>query len=413
MEIDASTKKIKRLYVFSGALFFLFGISIANVIRGKVELFFYLSLFFIFLLNRPKLPIGHTLFLFTSIVLLINPIFRDVDTQSIVYYLGPVLQGILIASGLFYVFKLRDVESLNLILIYYIFFQAFAALFLFFNLDLRNEFLLYLYKDDASMGGAFLNAFLFRGYGFSRHFLYGFPLALSFFIGFLMFSNSVKAISKFICFFICLLLCALNARTGILLLLVTFVLYTISNKNGFKIFIFSSVTILLISVVLLFSNFDNPELAKYLKWISDFFTIFTDVENNETVKDLKSMLQFPNDIYGILFGAGVTLSAGSSDYSDIGIIRAIFKGGVLFLVLIFILYFSAFKYISRLIFMSGINSRLEDKKNRSALFLSFCLCFALAMIKGEAYSISDYSRAIFTLSYLSFLILNDSHKVRY
>ncbi|TVL33366.1 hypothetical protein [Shewanella xiamenensis] len=412
MEIDASTKKIKNLYVFLGSLFFLFGISIANVIRGKFELFFYISLLLVFILNRPKLPIGHTLFLFSSILLLINPIFRDVDAQSIIYYLGPIIQGILIASGLFYIFKLRDVESINLILIYYICFQAFAALFLFFNLDLRNEFLLYLYKNDALMGEAFINAFLFRGYGFSRHFLYGFPLALSLFISFLMFSNNVKTISKFVCFFICLLLCALNARTGILLLLVTFVFYTISNRNGFKIIMFSFLTISLISLFLFFSNFDSSGLAKYLKWISEFFTIFTDVENNETVKDLKSMLQFPNDIYGILFGTGVTLSAGSSNYSDIGMIRAIFKGGGVFLVLVFILYFSAFKYISRLVFISGMNLQLEDKKNRSVLFLSFCSCFVLAMIKGEAYSISDYSRAIFTLSYLSFLILNDIHKVR-
>lgn len=404
MEISGNKYQGEHFRFLVGVIIFIFGISVANVLRGWYELFFYALLFVVFVVFKVKVPVVYATTMLAGLLVLLNPFGRDVQLSSVIYFIGPAVEGMLIASGLYYLCKVNTFEKLNCIVIIFVVFQLLSVVIMFFFPDFRNSLLLFLFIDDMHLGSGFSNAFSFRGYGISRHFLFGFPLAVALLFSYILYSERVSLTTKVIVFFMAILICAVNARTGLLIILIALGFYMISSVNGVKI-LMSCIMAISLSIPLLNGVIDG-DVEKYVEWLTDSLTLFTDIQDNGTVNDLATMVKLPDGIYSLFFGDGEVLNPGNINYSDIGYIRGIFDGGVLFVTVVLALYYVACRDISRA--NVGIRSPLDG----SIFLFVIYLCFIIAMIKGDAYSISDYSRSIFVLAFISRFITRMSRSWR-
>ncbi|ACT12354.1 MULTISPECIES: hypothetical protein [Pectobacterium] len=389
-------------YIFGG-LFILLGISLSNVLRGGLELAFYVLLLALIFIYNFKVNISLTalLLFFSSISIVLNPFYREVNLNILVYFLGPIIQGYLIAFCFYYALNIKTSEGLVSSLNYFVLMQFLVVLFMVAFPNLRLGIIDYIYGNQGYDSTGFTAALTFRGYGLTRHHLYAFPLSIAVVLGLnlLLKNYNRNALRDFFLKKLWLILvssviCLLNARLGLMLIAVAVIIYFSSEKrNTFFISIITiSLSFLLVNMdVTITSVFFND----YQSWLKESFNVFSfsEYKNNGTLNDLSSMIYFPEGLYSLMFGEGIVLNPNSSDvYSDIGIVRAIFSGGIFFFITILITYYSAFKNIST------IDYQFRGAVN-TPLFVFMFFGFIVAMIKGEAYSISDYSRMVFFLSF--------------
>ncbi|KGA42897.1 hypothetical protein KU75_03300 [Pectobacterium odoriferum] len=386
-----------------GGLFILLGISLSNALRGWLELGFYaLLLALVFVYNfKVKISLTTLLLLFSSVAIILNPFYRDVNVNILIYFLGPIIQGYLIAFCVYYTLNIRTSEGLISSLNYFVIIQFLTVIIMLMLPNLRLGIIDYIYGNQGYDAGGFTAALTFRGYGLTRHHLYAFPLSIAVIVGLnlLLRNDTYSSIRDFLLKKIWLILlssiiCLLNARLGLMLIAVAILIYFFSQKKN-ALFISITTVFLFFLMSTVDVTINSVFLNDYQNWLKESLSIFsfTEYKNNGTLNDLFSMVYFPERFYSLMLGEGIVLNPNSSGvYSDIGIIRAIFSGGILFLAVIFFTYNAAFKNIS--IIDCGFNRSV----NKPLLVFMF-FCFIVAMIKGEAYSISDYSRLVFFLSF--------------
>ena len=146
----------------------------------------------------------------------------------------------------------------------------------------------------------------------------------------------------------------INARIGIFPFLFVILLIAIKNVRNFdfKFMIVIIVIGLFSSISLILLKEKNPEMYDYLNLFFEFFSSSENYENSA----YDNMLHFPETVDGLIFGEGRDVfSSDAYERSDIGFVRDIYLGGLIFLSLLIIQQFFEYKKMHRrscnLIFM--------------------------------------------------------------
>ncbi|WAG08694.1 hypothetical protein NRZ30_06435 [Aeromonas jandaei] len=361
-------------------LFFFMGCCAANSIGGYGQAVFYIfSLVLIFLRGKVFYPKRSRVALFFLLFFLL--LSNGWDNSAGV--IRVIIESFIIANVLIYTFRVNKYKELLLLLKSLILFQAVFAIIMFCFPQIRESLLSYIYEGVAYQGEAFKNAIIYRGFGVSKHHLYGLPLAIALCVALIITERYEKPTVKVFYFILGVLLISLNARVGLaVLLLALFWMLVTCSKNNIK-HLFLLFVITSISLFLFFGLFSFSDNAT-LDWLKEGVNQFSNSSNNQatTLSDLEGMIHIPTSSWDVLFGRSYSCNAESDCYSDIGFVRLINSGGLVSLCAIIFLYF----YISCSLYDKG-----EWNYSVSRCMLVFFIFF-VAMLKGEAYSASDYSR---------------------
>jgi hypothetical protein len=276
--------------------------------------------------------------------------------------------------------------------------------------ELRFALLDQWYGDSSYDGKAFQEALLFRGFGVSKHHLYGFPLALGIVAVLLMVGASLETrLSRRWLLTSAAAGCALlilpNARVGLVPLLIC---YALGISLFFRFYYLRQILILAglgvpLLLVLVRLYLGDPGEA-LLDWMTEGVMQFIDpsqAADVTTVSDLGEMVKFSLEPLAWLIGDGRICQPGEGCYSDIGWIRLLQEGGLLLAVPVALLYLSVMLQIHTGLRRLGMNRQLRRERSSSDLLLwVMLLTFVLATIKGEAYAANDYSRLLIALAVL-------------
>ena len=361
-------------------LFFFIGCCAANSIGGYGQAAFYIfSLVLIFLRGKIFYPKEVRVALFFLLFFLLVSNGWD-DSAGVIRV---IIESSIIANVLIYFFRVTEHKEILLLLKSLILFQAAFAIAMFCFPQIRESLLSYIYEGGAYQGEAFKNAIVYRGFGVSKHHLYGLPLAIALCVALIITERYEKPTIKLFYFILGILLTSLNARIGlaVLLLALFWMLVTFSKNNIKHLFmLFITISISLFLFCGLFPLSDNATLV----WLKEGVSQFSNLSDNQatTLSDLEGMIHVPTLSWDMLLGRSYSCNAESDCYSDIGFVRLINSGGVVSLCVIVFLYF----YIS-----CSLYDKSEWNYSVSRCMLVFFVFF-VAMIKGEAYSASDYSR---------------------
>lgn len=193
-------------------------------------------------------------------------------------------------------------------------------------------------------------------------------------------------------FFIIVISALINARTGIISVIIT--LLYLFFKSSVKVKVYFSVGATIIGIVLMSVIADYyDEYAKTLDNVFSFFTSTIDFvfynEKNDYYASLDQFLQLPDTVSGVIFGQGITLfGAESRDSTDIAYVNQIFIGGLIYLMGLLIIQF----YIYRKMLI------LSTRKYLPILLLIMAL---LINFKGLDFCISEsYSRFVALLFFI-------------
>lgn len=185
----------------------------------------------------------------------------------------------------------------------------------------------------------------------------------------------------------------LNGRTGLLVFLLTFVIfivvYCIKNKklkNMFKYALFLLVFLILGAFVL--KKYFPYTYNSFNDFIMDTIDLLTGkgTSGNYSVL-INDMLFFPKGIH-LIFGHGIKVFDNVQPFgnSDIGYVNDVFLGGIVYAILLYLIYISLF-------------SKILNKKNSSLLhkmlFLIIIVSLFMINIKGEAFRSMTILNGIF------------------
>lgn len=238
-----------------------------------------------------------------------------------------------------------------------------------------------------------------RGFGWGGALTSEYAYVLAIMCGVGLFYNKRGSWFKFVLPFV-LIASIINARTGFIIAVLGLAVYFINVRK-----LWISVLILFISV--LFYTYMYDVLAFVLKgraeayrWVTEFFENAEDFANGEIAAGnmeilLKSHIWFPQTVSGWIFGEGVDLFGsvniyGRTIHSDIGFIRQLFYGGLIYCSL---LYYLLIHVVRRL-----------RKRNQKSLSLFVLLSFFIINFKN-VFLLNTFSFGAFMLLYYAIYIL--------
>ncbi len=394
-----SYKDEKGISLLAG-VYFLFGVSIVNAFGGIWQIaYFSLSVLLILINMRFYFPIRGIIPVALSIIYFIV----SSGIEGATGYIRLIIEGSIISSVLIYIFKVDRREKLAYLLKFFLMAQFFFAIIMLTIPQFRKWLLEYIYISEEYNESAFVNALLFRGFGISKHHLFGFSVAVSFSVALLITDSKQSARCKCMFFLMGLCLTLLNARIGLLALLISiiwmpFTYSVINTKHFFKIVLFIIFAFSLIYIITP-ANYSNVTADLVLNWLAEGVEQF--FNNNEgqatTLSDMRDMIHIPDTIEGVFFGRDYLCDKSSDCYSDIGFIRLINAGGLILLTMVV----SVWLYFS---------TAFINRRQGWSVFMLNTIIFILALWKGEAFSASDYSR-IFII--VSLLIVSSKRKEQY
>jgi len=189
---------------------------------------------------------------------------------------------------------------------------------------------------------------ILRGFGFSSFLFYSYGIVQGVAAALLLLkmSRSNKYLLVYILVFVMLLISILvNARIGMVPVIVM-TLYLIFIKGKIKIFLYGTSVVGVMLWVFLSSSFAE-KYAKTIDWATSFFTqTFGFVSNNNSPRSTNTysvlfdkMFILPDDFMGWIVGTGDDLFFKSYGNSDVGFIRQLYFGGILYLGLIILLIY--------------------------------------------------------------------------
>lgn len=188
----------------------------------------------------------------------------------------------------------------------------------------------------------------------------------------------------------------INARTGMIPIIITFLYISFVNfkKLQIKYFVILGVFVLLLSSILGKYGEDYIETIKYA---SSFFTSSFDFFiKGETGDDYYSALDrfihFPDSVFGVVFGEGVTMFGDKNTSSDIGYVNQIYTGGIVYLLCLLVLQCTIYKKL------------LKRYKDRFFIFLLFATALIINF-KGITFCISESFTRFVMLFY--FILLHN------
>ena len=129
---------------------------------------------------------------------------------------------------------------------------------------------------------------------------------------------------------------AVNARTGLISILITLLYLVLGALKGFKV---KNIIIIATSlaVFVVFANFLSRRYSEVFEWVSEAFFATADFITGNSDSDtayfnvLDAYLQWPSTSTGVFFGEGRSLfGLDFGEGSDIGYVNQVFLGGILF-----------------------------------------------------------------------------------
>lgn len=402
---------VRRPHVVMAALALFVGLSAANAMGGLLQGTFFGLCLGVMLLRRHQVPFG----LMGGVALCcmiatLSSLRVDLSIAPMLRYARPFVEGYLLAILLYHGCRIQSLKSLLSALAGYLLIELFCALAMAVLPEFRSALLEQWYGDDSYDGQAFQAALLFRGFGVSRHHLFGLPLALGIVGLLLLVGASLEARMSRRWLLTgaaagCALLILPNARVGLVPLLICYAL-GISLFFRFcylrQILVLAGLGVPLLLLLVRIYLGDAGELL--IDWMHEGVMQFIDpsyAADVTTVSDLRAMVILPADPLVWLIGDGRICQPGESCYSDIGWIRLLQEGGLLLAFSVALLYWGAILKIHVGLSRFGLNSPVRRvRSSRNLLLWVLLVTFVLAMVKGDAYAPNDYSRLLMMMAVL-------------
>jgi hypothetical protein len=395
----------------SAALAIFVGVSAANAMGGLLQLVFLCLCVGVMLLRRHYIPIG----LMGGVVLCgmiatFSSLRVDLSIAPLLRFVRPFVEGYLLAIFLYHGCRIRTLGTLMAALAGYVLVELICALVMVSFPELRSALLDQWYGDGSYDGQAFEVALLFRGFGVSKHHLFGFPLAMGV-VGVLLLVGARHETRLFRQWLLtaaaagCALLILPNARVGLVPLMIFYVLgisifFRIYHLRQILILACLGVPLLLVMVRQYLG--DSGEVL--VDWLLEGVMQFLDPSaagDVTTLSDLNSMVILPAEPLAWMVGNGRICQPGEDCYSDIGWIRLLQEGGLLLAVPVAMLHLEVMLKIHKGLSQLGINHPIRlASSTRYLLLWVLLVTFLLATIKGESYAPNDYSRLVMMLAVL-------------
>lgn len=387
------------------------GISAANAIGGVLQLLFFGLCLGVLFLRRHRVPLGLLGgVMLCGMIATLTSLRGELGIAPLLRFVRPFVEGYLLAILLYHGCRIRTLQSLLAALAGYVLIEMFCALAMAALPELRSSLLERWYGDDSYDGQAFQAALLFRGFGVSRHHLFGMPLALGIIGALLLVGASLehRLLRRMLLTgsaFACALLILPNARIGLVPLMLCYAL-GISLLFRFcylrQLLVLFGVGLPLLLLLVRMYLGDAGEVL--IDWMLEGVIQFIDpsqASDVTTVSDLGGMVILPVEPLAWLIGDGRICQPGEICYSDIGWIRLLQEGGLLLAVPVSLLYLGLMLQIHAGLRRLGMNRPLRRvRSSRDLLLWVLLLTFVLATVKGEAYAPNDYSRLLMALAVL-------------
>jgi hypothetical protein len=408
----SSTVPANHPRLLAGALVAFVGLSAANVMPPLAQAALY-SVALMALL-RPPHPLPRfeiAVLTAAAVYIVVARLGAGLEIDGSLRIVRPCFEGFVLAHVLYKWCRIRDFRSAVLVLGGVVAIQFIAALLMAASPASRIAFLESVYADESYQNSQFAGALLFRGYGVSRHHLYGMPLALGLSAALLLGIASLERPGRArlllaVGAVAALAVVTVNARIGFVPVLVCYVAgATVAFNSFYPRHALAMMLILLVPLVLLGSVWLGDDFENLATWLSAGIEQFSGVDNGDatTLSDLRSMLVFSSNTVELILGSGRACGTDEACYSDIGFVRALQEGGIVVLVLVLCLYGRMNQHIVRF-FRATFGLRGASRRSAARLLaIVLHATFIAAVVKGEAFGPSDYSRLVVALAGLSML----------
>jgi hypothetical protein len=396
----------------AGALVAFLGVSAANVLPPPAQVVLYL-MGLASITRRSRHLIGREVLalLLACAAVLADRLILGIELDGAFRVVRPVIEGVLLAHVLYHWCYIGDFKAAAVVLAGMVAIQFFAGALMAADGAGRVALLESIYADESYQNSSFVGALLFRGYGYSRHHLFGLALALGLSSALLLARASIEhdrgvraifgglSVAGF-------LLATINARIGLLPIVTTYALgMTLLFNSFYPKHLLAAGAALTIPLLYLGAWILGDNFETIVAWLGEGVAQLgsADSADSNTLSDLSDMLVFAPDVVQLVVGSGRACDVGASCYSDIGFIRALQEGGLVFLLLVGYLYVRFNEHAIRL-FRRSIDTRQRSQR-RAAVLVAVVMhsTFLLAMIKGEAFAANDYSRLVVALGCLGML----------
>jgi hypothetical protein len=403
--------KVKHARLVFAAIAIFTGLSAANAFGGIFQIIFYLCGFGFLLIKQHNPPLGLMVgVVLCSMIATFTSLRFDLSIGPLLRFVRPFVEGYLLAILLYHGCRIQTLKSLLAALMGYVLIELFCALAMAVLPELRSALLDQWYGDASYDGQSFQAALLFRGFGVSRHHLFGLPLALGIVGVLLLVGTSLEAsLSRRWLLTTAAAGCALlvlpNARVGLVPLLIC---YALGISLFFRFFYLRQILLLAglgVPLLLLIMRHYLGDAGEVLiDWMQEGVMQFIDpsqAADENTLSDLGAMVILPAEPLAWLIGDGRICQPGESCYSDIGWIRLLQEGGLLLVMSVTLFYLKLIVQIHEGLQRFGMNRPVRQVRSSHDLLLWVLLItFVIAMVKGDAYAPNDYSRLLMMLAVL-------------
>jgi len=294
-------------------------------------------------------------------------------------------------------YKASDDERLISIILWTCFFAAVITIMLLVNPSLNN-----LMNNKILAASEYQQNNLLRGFGFASTLFYSYGLVQGTAAAIILLKMS-EGRKNFIVFFVVLVFLLIsilvNARIG-MVPVVIMIFYLIFVRKKIKMFLYASGILGVILVLFLSSDFAE-KYQKIIDWGFGFFTQtfgFVSGGGSKTHLDtygaLGDMIVFPDNIFDWIAGSGADLfltgqTSGTVHHSDIGFVRQLYYGGIIYLTLLMTL-------------VTVMAVRLYNLNKHRWFFVLFVFTVIAANIKSNFIN-NHSSFRLFLLIYMGFI----------
>lgn len=333
------------------------------------------------------------LFFYHFLISLRNPSFGFIEIYSFTIF---IVESLIVCYAIQHFFNYNSVD----ILIYdYKIIGSIAVLISLFLLI--NPEINYWVKDKlivdtlAAYQGVDLD--LYRGFSIAQgsSFEYGVCLGLIFSIILLLDKSIVYSIILFIPYVISIMI---NARTGILILILGLVIYILNRRKFIYILNLLIFFIFIIILSYFFVDINNQTVLWALSFVDEMKSILSGNFENTTLGTLNSMISLPENLFELFFGKSFDVYGSLINRSDVGYIVDIQNGGLFLLSLKF--------FVLTFILFSNFNYKIY-----LPLYLLFILTIIVSNYKGPSLLLSLAFVKLIFFTHFSLSNINNNHRI--
>lgn len=395
-EISGYVRLLRNLLMIILTYLFIFNPPFAFMPVSVLKMLYVLALPFLFIKSYAKRfyrvfqkPILYMLLLifYSFFIKLIFSSKANFATANLFLLVESLFMAYVLAR--FYVRYYR--EKAELWLLGVLLLAAFISFYLILNVEtniyVRNSLLITTDLDNTS-------DLLFRSFGISDSLIFTYPVVLG--LGVCIALKQAELHKwYYLVAFLLLIVIFFNARLGVVPIVLFYIYQIVKKRSLFK--ILAQFTLLIVLFMLIASSDLAKEYEQTIAWVTDGFTEISNLlqgEENEKTGNtdvLKTMIFFPGDIVGWLIGTGNDVFL-ASRHSDIGYILQLHYGGILYVLLCFLVPFSFY--------------RLASKMNCSNPWFNFVFIgtFISCSIKGYFFFTNPATRFFFLLLFVYVLL---------